>query len=175
MQLSPAKGGRTREAQLDEDLDGRNPHCAGFGSRGVGMEREMSKVAPVMAMLALAATLALFGFVSCGRAAPAEPPPTPALPRFVEQAAFEQLVGTAGNAAAQNLPRESPDFAVRMQQHHDALETYLNAWRRENWDLAQADPDAYQATMESIECDWWATYWRINGGQQQRHPFAPDC
>ena len=135
----------------------------------------MSKVDPVMAMLALAATLALFGFVSCGRAAPAEPPPTPALPGFVEQAAFEQLVRTAGNAVAQNLSREAPDFAVGMQQHHDALETYLNAWRRENWDLAQADPDAYQATMQSIECDWWATYWLINGGQQQRHPFAVDC
>ncbi len=106
---------------------------------------------------------------------PPEPPPTPALPSFVEQAAFEQLVRTAGNAVAQDLTREDPDFAERMQQHHDALETYLNAWRRENWDLAQADPDAYQGTMESIECDWWKTYWRINGGPQQRHPFAPDC
>ena len=117
----------------------------------------------------------VFAAAACG-GAPEPPPPTPVVPGPLEQAAFRQAVRTAGSAVADGLTRDDPEYQARMQQHYDAFETWMNAWRRENWALAQQDPSAYEATIAVIECQWWGEYWRANGvaGQPAPHWIAPE-
>ena len=86
--------------------------------------------------------------------------PTPAVP---VADGYDPIIRSAGQAGIEQDPNPAD-----LQRYFRARDQFLNAWRRENWELAKQSPAEYEHVMASIEAEWdalYAKYW-----QRQQEP-----
>ena len=96
--------------------------------------------------------------------------PTPAAPTSEE--AYESIIRTAGPAGLDQDPNPAD-----LQQYYRARDQFLNAWRRENWELARQSPKEYERVMAEIEAKWddlYRQYWQDDTPMLPQPPAEPE-